>query len=197
MGLTTRVKRIFNENVNTTLQSVEMLAPVIAAAAESITGSLIQERKILACGNGPSATTAQRLVTGLLHRLELERPGLPAVALSSDAATMSAIATDYQFADVYTKQIRAIGQPNDVLVVVASSDRGANLGAAVEAAHDRDMRVIALTGGDGGIVAEHIGDEDIEIRVPALSAVRIEEAHLLITHCLCDLIDHQLLGQEA
>lgn len=197
MDLITRVKRIFNDNVDTTLQSVEMLAPAIVGAAETITTSLIQEHKVVACGNGPSATSAQRLVTGLLNRFELERPGLPAVALSSDAATMSAIAMDHQFADVYTKQIRAIGQPGDALVVIASGDRSANLGAAVGAAHDRDMDVIALTGGDGGTLTEHLVDGDLEIRVPALSAIRIAEVHLLIVHCLCDLIDHQLLGQEA
>lgn len=197
MDLNTRVKRIFNDNVETTLQSVEMLAPAIVAATETITTSLIHERKIVACGNGPSGTTAQRLVTTMLNRCELERPGLPAIALSSDAATMSAIAADHQFADIYARQVRAIGQPGDTLIVISCGDRSVNLGAAIDAAHDRDMAVIVLTGGDGGTLAEHLADDSIEIRVPALSTTRIAELHLLIIHCLCDLIDHQLLGLES
>ena len=197
MDLTTRIKRIFNDSVETKLQSSEVLAPVIAAAAERLTSCLLNEGKILICGNGGSAADAQHFASELLNRFEMERPGLPAITLTTDASTMTSIANDYRFEDVFAKQIRALGQAGDMLVLISTSGRSANIVTAVAAAHDRGMSVVALSGRDGGEMANMLMDQDIEIRVPAHSTARIQEVHIVIIHCLCDLIDHQLLGQEA
>lgn len=197
MDLAARIKRIFNDSVDTKLQSVEVIAPAIASAAEQLTACLINEHKILICGNGGSAADAQHFASELLNRFEVERPGLPALALTTDASTITSIANDFHFADVFAKQIRALGQPGDVLVAISTSGNSANIIAAVEAAHDRQMTVVALTGRDGGGMAALLNEPDIEIRVPAHSTARIQEVHIVTIHCLCDLIDHQLLGQEA
>lgn len=197
MDLTTRIKRIFNDSVETKLQSSEVLAPMIAAAAERLTSCLLNEGKILVCGNGGSAADAQHFASELLNRFEMERPGLPAITLTTDASTLTSIANDYRFEDVFAKQIRALGQPGDTLILISTSGRSANIVAAVTAAHDRGMSVVALSGRDGGEMATLLTDQDIEIRVPAHSTARIQEVHIVIIHCLCDLIDHQLLGQEA
>jgi len=197
MDLTSRIKRIFNDSVETKLQSSEVLAPTIATAAERLTSCLLNEGKILVCGNGGSAADAQHFASELLNRFEMERPGLPAIALTTDASTLTSIANDYRFEDVFAKQIRALGQPGDTLILISTSGRSANIVAAVTAAHDRGMSVVALSGRDGGEMASLLTDQDIEIRVPAHSTARIQEVHIVIIHCLCDLIDHQLLGQEA
>jgi D-sedoheptulose 7-phosphate isomerase len=197
MDLTTRIKRIFNDSVEIKLQSAEILAPMIAAAAEQLTACLLNEGKILICGNGGSAADAQHFASELLNRFEMERPGLPAISLTTDASTLTSIANDYRFEDIFAKQIRALGQAGDTLILISTSGRSANIIAAVQAAHDRGMTVIALSGRDGGEMATTLLEQDIEIRVPALSTARIQEVHIVVIHCLCDLIDHQLLGQEG
>ena len=197
MDLTTRIKRIFNDSVETKIQSSEVLAPAIAAAAERLTACLLNEGKLLICGNGGSAADAQHFASELLNRFEMERPGLPAISLTTDASTLTSIANDYRFEDVFAKQIRALGQAGDVLILISTSGRSANIVAAVTAAHDRGMSVVALSGRDGGEVAGRLQEQDIEIRVPAHSTARIQEVHIVVIHCLCDLIDHQLLGQEG
>jgi len=197
MDLTTRIKRIFNDSVETKMQSVEIIAPMIAAAAEHLTSCLLNEGKILICGNGGSAADAQHFASELLNRFEMERPGLPAITLTTDASTITSIANDYRFEDIYAKQIRALGQKGDTLILISTSGRSANIVAAAQAAHDRGMTVVALSGRDGGEMANTLQEQDIEIRVPAHSTARIQEVHIVIIHCLCDLIDHQLLGQEG
>lgn len=197
MDIQARIKRIFSESVETKLQSVEVLAPQIARAGELLKECLLEEHKILICGNGGSAADAQHLASELLNRFELERPGLPAVALTTDSSTITSIANDYQFADIFAKQVRALGQPGDILIAITTSGRSTNIVNAVDAAHERGMKVVALSGREGGETAEHLGDADVEIRVPVFSTARIQEVHLVVIHCLCDLIDHQLLGQEA
>jgi D-sedoheptulose 7-phosphate isomerase len=197
MDLDARIKRIFNDSVETKLQSAEILAPKIAAAAEALTSCLLREHKILICGNGGSAADAQHFAAELLNRFELERPGLPAITLTTDASTLTSIANDYHFSDVFAKQIRALGQAGDTLVVISTSGQSPNISNAVMAAHDRNMTVVALSGRDGGEMASHLHENDIEIRVPAHSTARIQEVHIVVIHCLCDLIDHQLLGQEG
>ena len=174
-----------------------MLAPLIANAASLIAASLLQEHKILSCGNGGSAADAQHFSAEMLNRFEMERPGLPAIALTTDTSTLTSIANDYQFADIFSKQIRALGQPGDVLLAISTSGTSHNIIHAIDAAHDRSMTVVALSGRDGGEVANLMRDDDIEIRVPGWSTARIQEVHLMIIHSLCDLVDRQLLGQEA
>ena len=197
MDITARIKRIFSDSIETKMQSAELLAPQIAQAGQNMKECLLDERKILICGNGGSAADAQHLASELLNRFELERPGLPAIALTTDSSTLTSIANDYQFAEIFAKQVRALGLPGDLLVAITTSGRSANIVNAVDAAHDRGMKVVALTGREGGQTAEHLGSDDVEIRVPAFSTARIQEVHLLVIHCLCDLIDHQLLGQDA
>ncbi|MCI0400015.1 MAG: phosphoheptose isomerase [Gammaproteobacteria bacterium] len=192
-----RVKEIFNESIEVKSQSIESLAPRIAAAAELMASCLLDEHKILSCGNGGSAADAQHFSAEMLNRFEMERPGLPAIALTTDSSTVTSIANDYQFADIFAKQIRALGQPGDVLLAISTSGESPNITHAIEAGHDREMHIVALTGRDGGQVAELLVEGDIEIRVPSWSTARIQEVHIMAIHCLCDLIDRQLLGQEG
>jgi D-sedoheptulose 7-phosphate isomerase len=131
-----------------------------------------------------------------LNRFELERPGLPAMALTTDSSTLTSIANDYAFVEIFAKQVRALGQPGDVLLAISTSGNSENVTRAIRAAHERDMSVVALTGRDGGTIAATLGANDIEIRIPAERTCRIQEVHLLVIHCLCDLIDAELLGSN-
>ena len=194
--LTGRIKRTFNESVETKLQVVETIAPVIAQAAELIAANILKNSKILICGNGGSAADAQHFSSELLNRFEIERPGLPAISLTTDTSTITSIANDGQFADIFAKQIHALGHAGDILIAISTSGNSMNILNAIKAAQDRDMIVIALTGRDGGKAAELLTERDIEIRVSAHSTARIQEVHILIIHCLCDIIDYLLLGQE-
>jgi D-sedoheptulose 7-phosphate isomerase len=156
---------------------------------------LLNDGKILCCGNGGSAAQAQHFSSEMLNRFERERPGLPAITLTTDTSTLTSIANDYHYDEVFAKQIRALGHSNDLLLVYTTSGNSNSILSAAVAAHDRDMTVIALSGRDGGALAPLLRDTDIEIRVPSLSTARVQEAHLIITHCFCDLIDHQLFGE--
>ncbi|HJR71432.1 MAG TPA: phosphoheptose isomerase [Gammaproteobacteria bacterium] len=187
-----RVRRHFDESI-ATKQAAIVLAPVIVDAAALMTRSLLEDGKILSCGNGGSAADAQHFSSELLNRFELERPGLPAVALTTDSSTLTSIANDYAFIEIFAKQVRALGQPADVLLAISTSGNSENVVRAIHAAHERGLRVVALTGRDGGAIAGVLGDADVEIRVPAERTCRIQEVHLLIIHCLCDLIDAELL----
>lgn len=192
-----RVKDNFNESIQVKADSVDKLAPLIATAAEMMTNCLLSENKILSCGNGGSAADAQHFSAEMLNRFETERPGLPAIALTTDTSTLTSISNDYQFADVFSKQVRALGRPGDVLLAISTSGESHNVIHAIDAAHEREMKIVALTGREGGQVADLMQGGDIEIRVPSWSTARIQEAHIVILHCLCDLIDHRLLGVEA
>jgi D-sedoheptulose 7-phosphate isomerase len=173
----------------------EFLADTIQLAAVAIADCLLHDGKILACGNAGSAAQSQHFVALMLNGFERERPGLPAIALSNDPSTLTAIAQDHRFDEVFAKQVRALGHQGDVLLVYTICGQSPNILTAVNAAHDRDMRVVALTGRGGGAVAPLLDETDVEIRIPSDSAARTQEAHLLITHCLCDLIDDRLFGQ--
>jgi D-sedoheptulose 7-phosphate isomerase len=187
-----RVRQHFEDSI-ATKQAAIGLAPAIAAAAATMTRCLLEDGKILSCGNGGSAADAQHFSSELLNRFELERPGLPAVALTTDASTLTSIANDYAFVEIFAKQVRALGQPTDVLLAISTSGNSENIVRAIRAAHERGLRVVALTGRDGGAVAGVLSDGDIELRVPAERTCRVQEVHLLIIHCLCDLIDAELL----
>jgi len=192
-----RITQQFSDSIQTKQQALETVAPGIAHAAELMTRALLSDRKILACGNGGSAADAQHFSSELLNRFEMERPGLPAIALTTDSSTLTSIANDYDFGDVFAKQVRALGQPGDVLLAISTSGSSPNVVQAARAAHAREMEVVALTGRDGGELSSLLKGHDVEIRVPAPSTARIQEVHILVIHCLCDLIDLQLLGQEA
>jgi len=194
MNLTQRVTDLFIESINAKKDSVGPLAPVIAVASELILQCFVNGGKVLTCGNGGSAGDAQHFSSEMLNRFELERPSLPAIALTTDTSTITAIANDYHYNEIFAKQIHALGQTDDILMVFSTSGNSANILTAVDTAHERDMRVIAITGRDGGSVSSLLTDNDIEIRVPADSTARIQEVHLLVIHCLCDLIDNQLMG---
>jgi D-sedoheptulose 7-phosphate isomerase len=190
-----RVQEHFRDSAELKQRSVA-LAPLIAAAAEMITQCLLDDGKVLSCGNGGSAADAQHFSSEMLNRFEMERPGLPAFALTTDSSTLTSIGNDYEFADVFAKQVRALGQAGDVLLAISTSGNSENVVRAVQAAHERRMRVVALTGRDGGSIARALGPDDIEIRVPAERTCRIQEVHLLAIHALCDLIDASLLGVQ-
>jgi len=189
-----RVLHIFNASIALKTQALATLPEPIAAAANAIVASLLEGGKLLCCGNGGSAGSAQLLSAKMLNGFERERPGLPAIALTTDSSILTAIANDYGYDQVFARQVNAIGHPGDLLVVITTSGNSANLTRAIEAAHERQMRVIALTGRDGGTLAGLLDETDIEIRVPADTAARTQEVHLLTIHCLCDLMDQQLLG---
>lgn len=170
------------------------LCEMIEYAAQRVVNSLLSDKKILACGNGRSATCVQLLTSALLNQFERDRPSLPVLALSNDSATLTAIAHDYHFDDVFAKQLRALGQSGDVLMVYTDGASAPNIAHAISAAHLKDISVIALTGNHGDAISKLLRETDIEIRVPSFSKTRIQEVQVLITHCLCDLIDHQLFG---
>jgi D-sedoheptulose 7-phosphate isomerase len=170
------------------------LAPLICQAARLMAQCLVKDAKILSCGNGGSAADAQHFSAEMLNRFEMERPGLPAIALTTDSSTLTSIGNDYQFDDVFAKQVRALGRRDDVLLAISTSGNSTNVVRAVEAAGERGLRTVALTGRDGGTIARRLDPEDIELRVPGERTCRIQEVHLLIIHCLCDLIDRELFN---
>ncbi|OUS31687.1 phosphoheptose isomerase [Gammaproteobacteria bacterium 45_16_T64] len=196
MTLETRVLELFDASIETKQNAREVIPTAIVAAGQLIVQSLLNNGKVLTCGNGGSAGDAQHFSSEMLNRFERERPALPAIALSTDTSTLTSIANDYSYNEIFSKQIRALGQAGDVLLAVTTSGNSANILQAVQAAHDRDVKVIALTGKDGGDVANLLHPDDIEIRVPSDSTARIQEVHLLCIHALCDLIDGQLFGTE-
>lgn len=192
-----RIRSIFDESIAVKQRCREELPRLIAAAATCIADALMNSGKILSCGNGGSAGDAQHFSSEMLNRFERERPGLPAIALTTDASTVTSIANDYQFADIFARQIRALGNPGDVLLAFSTSGNSHNILNALDAAHERDMRVILASGKDGGQAALSLQEGDLELRVPSFSTARVQESHLVVIHCLCDLVDGHLLGQES
>ncbi|MDG2174987.1 MAG: phosphoheptose isomerase [Gammaproteobacteria bacterium] len=196
MNYQERVKQHFTASIETKMQAMEALTPFITQAADCMVQALTQEKKILSCGNGGSAGDAQHFSAELLNRFEMERPPLPAIAITTDTSTLTSIANDYSFEQIFSKQVRALGQGGDVLLAISTSGNSPNIIEAIKAAHDRDMAVVQLTGKEGGNMRSMLSDSDIEICVPSTSTARIQEVHLLVIHCLCDLIDTQLFGGD-
>jgi D-sedoheptulose 7-phosphate isomerase len=194
MSLQDRIINHFSDSIQAKQDALANLCELIEFASQKIVEALVNDHKVLACGNGGSAGDAQHFSSEMLNRFERERPALPAIALSTDTSTITSIANDYHYDEVFAKQIRALGQAGDVLLLYTSSGNSGNLIKAVKVAHERDMVVIALTGKDGGKLASILKETDIELRVPSWSTARVQEVHLLISHCLCDLIDQQLFG---
>jgi D-sedoheptulose 7-phosphate isomerase len=196
MDLISRISENFSESAHLKLQSMDVLAAPIAQAAERMVQCLKRDGKVLACGNGGSAADSQHFSSELLNRFEMERPSLAAIALTTDASTLTSIANDYDYDQVFSKQVRGLGHANDVLLAITTSGNSRNVIAAVEAAHEAGMSVVALTGRNGGRLAEVLAPDDIHICVPANSTARIQEVHLLTLHCICDAIDCLLLGVQ-
>lgn len=194
MSLQDRIITHFTDSIETKQNAMASLCELIEFAAQKIVQALLNDKKILSCGNGGSAGDAQHFASEMLNRFERERPALPAIAMTTDTFTITSVANDYHYDEIFSKQLRALGQSGDILLAYTTSGNSANVIKAVTTAHDKDIAVIAVTGKEGGTLSAILGEEDIELRVPSNSTARIQEVHLLITHCLCDLIDHQLFG---
>jgi D-sedoheptulose 7-phosphate isomerase len=196
MDLIARVARHFEDSAQTKLNAVDAMAAPVAAAIETMTECLLAGGKIMACGNGGSAGDAQHFAAELIGRFEAERQELAALALTTDSSILTAVANDYSFNQVFAKQVRGLGHAGDVLLAISTSGNSGNVIEAIKAAHEHDIRIIALTGRGGGQIGELLRDDDIHLCVPAERTARIQETHLLVIHCLCDGIDALLLGVE-
>jgi len=197
MDSTARVRQHFADSAELKLKAADSLAPQIARAAMQLTECLLAGGKILACGNGGSAADAQHFSAEMIGRFERERPELPAISLVTDTSILSAVANDYAFEQIFAKQVRALGAKGDVLLAISTSGNSANVIAAIDAAREREMRVIALTGKGGGRIGRMLAADDAHLCVPHDRTARIQEVHLLMIHCLCDAIDKALLGEEG
>ena len=191
-----RIQQQFFDSADLKYAAAEMLSRPIADAVQALVGCITGGGKVLACGNGGSAGDAQHFAAEFVGRFERERPGLAAIALTTDSSILTAIANDYEFDAVFAKQVQAIGSPGDVLLAISTSGNSANVLAAVAAAQAREMTVIALTGRNGGKLAERLTETDVHICVPHERTARIQEVHILVVHCLCDAVDTQLLGEQ-
>ena len=191
-----RIQQQFFDSADLKYQSAEALAKPIAEAVTTLLGCITAGGKVLVCGNGGSASDAQHFAAEFVGRFERERPGLAAIALTTDTSILTAVGNDYDFSQVFAKQVQALGAPGDVLIAISTSGNSANVLAAVDAARAKDMTVIALTGRGGGKLREKLNDTDVHVCVPHDRTARIQEVHLLVVHCLCDAVDLQLLGEQ-
>jgi D-sedoheptulose 7-phosphate isomerase len=189
-----RLFKLFQQSVEAKMNAGELIFPDILHAGDMLVNCLLNEGKILACGNGPSAALAQILTNNLINRFERQRPSLPAFTLGCDLTNVTSIANEKSFNEVFAKEVKALGNPQDILIILSSSGNPSNILQAVQAAHEKGMNVITLNGRDGGNISSLLDVNDREIRVPSNSRGRIHEIHLLIIFCLCDLIDEQLFG---
>ena len=192
----TRVKQHFKASIETKQQAMEALSPLIVSAAEMICRSLDKGGKVLSCGNGGSAGDAQHFSSEMLNRFEKQRPGLAAIALTTDSSTLTSIANDYDYSRVFSRQVEALGKSNDILLAISTSGNSENVLQAVKTAQAQQLGVIALSGHDGGKLSTLLNEQAIEICVAADSTARVQEVHLLVIHCICDLIDQQFAPQE-
>ena len=190
-----RIQQHFIDSADLKYQSAQALSRPIAQAVQAMLACVTSGGKVLACGNGGSAADAQHFSAEFVGRYERERPELGAIALTTDSSIITAIANDYDFTSIFSRQVRALGQPGDVLLAITTSGNSANVLAAVEAAHEREMTVVSLTGRNGGKMTHALRDTDVHICVPHERTARIQEVHILVLHCLCDGVDNQLLGE--
>jgi D-sedoheptulose 7-phosphate isomerase len=195
MDLQRRIRDHFEDSARLKREAADVLAGPIAEAVELVTAALASDRKLLVCGNGGSAADSQHLAAELIGRFERERPELAAIALTTDSSILTAIANDYSFEQVFAKQVRGLGREGDVLVAISTSGNSPSVVAAAEAARERGLSIVALTGRGGGRLGEMLGEGDVHLCVPHERTARIQEVHLLIVHCLCDGIDHSLMGE--
>lgn len=191
-----RIEQHFIDSADLKYQTAQSLAKPIALAVSAILSCVTSGGKVLACGNGGSAADAQHFAAEFVGRFEQERPELGAIALTTDSSILTAIANDYDYNSIFSKQVRALGQPGDVLLAITTSGNSANVLAAVAAAHEREMTVVALTGKNGGKMNTLLRETDVHICVPHDRTARIQEVHILAIHCICDGVDHMLLGGD-
>jgi D-sedoheptulose 7-phosphate isomerase len=196
MDLITRIRCQFEESIRVKQEAAEGLAAPVAAAVSLMTETLLNDGRLLACGNGGSAADAQHFAAELVGRFERERQGLAAIALTTDTSILTALGNDYAFEQIFARQVAALGHAGDALLAISTSGNSGNILNAIDAAHAHGMPVVALTGGDGGRVAKTLSARDIHLNVPAKRTARVQEVHLLILHCLCDGIDSLLMGAE-
>lgn len=196
MDLSSRIQQHFEDSAQVKLQSKSVLTQPIEASAKAMADCLTADGKILCCGNGGSAADSQHFAAELINRFEIERPALAAIALTTDSSVLTSIANDYDYNQIFSKQVRGLGRTGDVLLAISTSGNSVNVVAAIEAAHERNMRVIALTGRDGGKMGYMLKEGDIHICVPTKSTARIQEVHLLALHCICDGIDLLMFGDK-
>jgi len=194
MDMNARVTQLFNDSIATKQAALQTLVPSIVGAAQLMARALKSNHKIMSCGNGGSAADSQHFSAELLNRFERERAPLAGIALTTDTSTLTSISNDYEYNQVFSKQVQALGQPGDVLLAISTSGNSPNVMRAMNTAHEKGIHIVALTGRDGGKIAPLLKAPDLEIRVPAKITARIQEVHLLALHCLCDLIDEQLFG---
>jgi len=196
LNLFKRVEQHFAASIAAKHRTLPATGQRIVQAAERLAERLRLGGKILACGNGGSAADAQHFAAELVNRFEMERPGLAAIALTTDSSALTSIANDYAFEQIFARQVRALGRAGDVLLAISTSGDSPNVLAAITAAQELGLMTIALTGRDGGKIARLLGENDQELRVSATATARIQEVHILIIHCLCDLIDQVLFNRE-
>lgn len=191
-----RIQQQFFDSADLKYAAAAILSRPIADAVQTLVSCITAGGKVLTCGNGGSAADAQHFAAEFVGRFERERPGLAAVALTTDTSILTAIGNDYDFNSIFAKQVQALGAPGDILLAISTSGNSGNVLAAVDAARAKDMTVIALTGRDGGRMREALGETDVHVCVPHERTARIQEVHLLVIHCLCDAVDLQLLGEQ-
>jgi D-sedoheptulose 7-phosphate isomerase len=197
MDLAAKLTAHFEDNIAATQRSMQTLSAPMLSAIDLCFGSVTNNAKILACGNGGSAADAQHFIAELVGRFERDRLPLAGVALNTDTSILTAVGNDYGFDQIFSRQIMALGQPGDILVAISTSGNSANVQLAIQAAHERDMQVIALTGKGGGAIADLLLPDDVHLCVPHTRTMRIQEVHILLLHILCDGIDALLLGDPA
>ena len=195
MDLTSHLRQHFDEGIELRRRMADTMPAAIARAGTALAEALKGGRKALACGNGGSAADSQHFAAEIVGRFERERPGMPAVALTVDTSAITAIANDYDWASVFSRQVHALGQPGDVLLAISTSGNSNNVVEAIKAAHDKNMVVIALTGRDGGAMAKMLKPTDHHLNVAHPRTMRIQEIHLLAIHCLCEVVDNVILGE--
>jgi D-sedoheptulose 7-phosphate isomerase len=196
MDLAAHLRQHFDEGIELRRRMAETLPAQIARAGEALAAALKSGRKALACGNGGSAADSQHFAAEIVGRFERERPGMPAIALTVDTSAITAIANDYDFDRVFSKQVEALGQPGDVLLAISTSGNSKNVMEAVKAAQEKAMVVIALTGRDGGAMARMLRAEDFHLNVAHPRTMRVQEIHLLVVHCLCEVVDNLIYGEK-
>ena len=196
MDYAAHLRQHFEEGIELRRRMAETLPPVIAAAGNALAEALRAGRKALACGNGGSAADAQHFAAEIVGRFERERPGMPAIALTTDTSALTAIANDYDFDHVFSKQVEALGAKGDVLLAISTSGNSKNIVAAVKAAQAKGMAVIALTGRDGGAMGKMLGPRDFHVNVAHQRTMRIQEIHLTVVHCLCEVVDNVIYGEK-
>ena len=196
MDLATHIRGHFEESADLKRRMAESLAPQIARAGSALAEALRADRKVLACGNGGSAADSQHFAAEIVGRFERERPGMPAIALTTDTSALTAIANDYSFDVVFSKQVEALGRPGDFLLGISTSGNSKSVVEAIRSAQARRMRVIALTGRDGGAMATMLGPDDFHLNVAHPRTMRVQEVHLLVIHCLCEVVDNVIFGEK-